>query len=46
MLWSQVWLRRQEVPQQRAQTGPVLMEGVERTSAIMVCPQQRIGGVQ
>ena len=46
MPWSQVWLRRQEVSQQRAQTGPVPIEGVERTSAIMVCPQQRIEGVQ
>jgi len=32
--------------QQQATTGPALMERVERTSAIIVYPQQRIGGVQ
>jgi len=32
--------------QQRATTGPALIERVERTSTIIVYPQQRIGGVQ
>ena len=39
----QVWPRRQEQPQQWVQTGPVPMEGVERTNAAMVTPQQRAG---
>jgi len=39
----QVWPRRQELPQQRAQTGPVPMEGVERTNAAVVTSQQRAG---
>jgi len=36
--WPQVWLRRQEMPQQRVPTGPALMEGVKRTNAAMVTP--------
>ena len=38
----QVWPRKQEVPQQRAQIGPALMEGVERINVVMACPQQRV----
>jgi len=41
--WPQVWPRRQELPQQRAQTGPAPMERVERTNAAVVTPQQRAG---
>ena len=41
--WPQVWPRRQETPQQRVPIGPALMEGVERTNAVMVNPQQRAG---
>ena len=37
-----VWQRRQQPPQQMT-IGPVLMEGVERTNAAMVTPQQRVG---
>ena len=37
----QVWPRRQETPQQRLPTGHAPMEGVERTNAVMVNPQQR-----
>jgi len=37
-----VWQRRQQPPQQ-ATIGPVPMEGVERTNAAMVTPQQRVG---
>jgi len=37
-----VWQRRQQPPQQ-ATTGPALMEGVERTNAAVVTPQQRVG---
>ena len=46
MPWPQVWPRRQEVPQQQVQTGLALIEGVERTNAVMACPQQRIGFAQ
>ena len=41
--WPQVWPRRQETLQQRVPTGPALMEGVERTNAVMATPQQRTG---
>ena len=34
------------MPQQWVLTEPALIERVERTSAIMVYPQQRIGGIQ
>jgi len=40
-----VWQRRQ-IPSQQAITEPALMEGVERTNAVMVWPQQRIGLAQ
>jgi len=40
---SQVWPRRQEMPQQQVSTGPAPIEGVERTNAAMVTPQQRTG---
>jgi len=43
LLWPQVWPRRQELPQQWVPTGPAPMEGVERTNAAMVTPQQRTG---
>jgi len=42
----QVWLRRQEAPQQQIPTGPVPMKGVERTNAVMVHPNQRAGFAQ
>ena len=32
----QVWPKRQEMQQQRAPIGPVLMEGIERTNAVVV----------
>jgi len=37
-----VWQRRQQPPQQ-ATIGPAPMEGVERTNAAIVTPQQRVG---
>jgi len=37
---SQVWPRRQEMPQQQVPAEPAPMEGVERTNAAMVQPQQ------
>jgi len=40
--WPQVWPRRQKLPQQWAQAGPVPMEGVERMNAVMVCSNQRV----
>jgi len=39
----QVWPRRQEMLQQQVPTGPAPMEGVERTNAVVVNPQQRAG---
>jgi len=36
------WQRRQPLPQQTT-TGPAPMEGVERTNAATVTPQQRVG---
>ena len=39
----QVWLRRQELPQQWVPVGPAPMEGVERTNATVVTSQQRAG---
>jgi len=41
-----VWQRRQEMPPQQATTGPTPMEEVERTDAVMICPQQRVGSIQ
>jgi len=43
LLWSQVWPRRQEMPQQWVPTGPAPMEGVERMNVAMATPQQRAG---
>ena len=43
---SQIWPRRQEMPQQRVLAGPTLIEGVERTDAMMIRLQQRAGFVQ
>ena len=34
------------MPQQQATIGPALIEGVERTDAVIVHPQQRVGVVQ
>jgi len=31
------------MPQQQAQVELAPMEGVERTNAVIVCPQQRVG---
>ena len=42
--WSQIWPRRQEIPQQQVPTGPTPMEGVERTNAAMVRSQQQGAG--
>ena len=39
----QVQLRRQEVPQQWVPIVPTPMEEVERTNAVMTCPNQRAG---
>ena len=39
--WPQVWPRRQETPQQQVPMGSALMEGVERTNAAIVRPQQQ-----
>ena len=39
----QVWLRRQELPQQWVLVGPAPMKGVKRTNTTMVTPQQRAG---
>ena len=33
------------MPQQQATTGPALMEGVERTNAVMVCPNSKGQGL-
>jgi len=41
-----VWQRRQEIPPQQTITEPTLMEGVERTNVMILCPQQREGVVQ
>jgi len=41
--WPQVWPKRQETPQQWVPIGLTPMEGVERTNAAMVTPQQRTG---
>ena len=46
MAWPQVWLRRQEASQQWMLTRPALMEGVERTNAVMIHLTQRVGLVQ
>jgi len=40
---SQVWPRRQKASQQQVLTGSALMEGVERTNAVMVCLNQWAG---
>jgi len=40
---SQVWPRRQEIPQQRAPVGPAPMEGVERTNVVIINPKQQAG---
>jgi len=40
--WSQVWPRRQKASQQQVPTGPALIERVERTNMVMVCPNQRV----
>ena len=37
---------RQQMPQQQIPTGPALIEGVERTNVMMVCPNQRAGFTQ
>jgi len=42
----QVWQRRQEMPSQQVITGPAPIEGVERTKAVVVYPQQRAGFAQ
>jgi len=39
-----VWQRRQQPPQQ-ATTGPALMEGVERTNAVVVRGSEQGAGV-
>jgi len=39
VLQSQVWQRRQKMPQQRMTIGSALMEGVERMDVVMVCLQ-------
>ena len=41
--WPEIWLRRQEMPQQWVPTGPGPIEGVERTNAAMITSQQRTG---
>jgi len=41
-----VWQRRHEIPSQQVTTGPAPMEGVERTDAVMIYPQQRVGSIQ
>jgi len=41
-----VWQRRQEMPPQQATTEPSLIERVKRMDVVMICPQQRIGGIQ
>ena len=43
--WPQVWLRRQETPQQQVPMRPPLIEGVERTNAAMARPQQQGAGL-
>ena len=44
MLQPQVWPKRQEMPQKRT-IEPALMERVERTDAVIIHPQQRVGGI-
>jgi len=39
--WPQVWPKRQKLPQQWVLTGSTLMEGMERTNAVMARPQQQ-----
>ena len=43
LLQPQVWPRRQKMPQQWAPMGSAPMEGVERTNAAMMTPQQKTG---
>ena len=38
MSQPQVWPRRQKAPQQWMLTEPALMEGVEKTNEVIVCP--------
>ena len=40
--WSQVWFRRQEIPQQQVLARPSSMKEVERTNVVMVCPNQKV----
>ena len=42
----QVWLRRQEIQQQRTTRGPAPMEGVERTNAVVVRGQGQNAGIR
>ena len=41
MMRPQIWPRRQEMPQQQVAIVPALIEEVERTNAVMICPQQQ-----
>ena len=40
LLRSQVWPKRQDIPQQWILMGPTLMEGVEKTNMAIMKPQQ------
>jgi len=44
MLRPLVWQRRQEMPPQQVITGPTLIEGVERTNAMVVREQKQAMG--